>query len=104
MFLLLETSPVIDIGVTEFPCPTFYGNIGSNYSALMDQFVIINCALIDGFPIPNISWFMDDEVTLFRDSPTIIIDITNDTFGLISCKAVNELGSDTASSFVDILS
>ena len=102
---LIETGPVIDIGVTEFPCPTSSGNIGGNYSALMDQFVIINCTLIDGFPIPNISWFyMDDELTMFRDSPTINITVTNDTIGLYSCKVVNELGNETASSYVDILS
>ena len=104
-FLLTETGPVIDIGVTEFPCPTSSGNIGGNYSALMDQFVIINCTLIDGFPLPNISWFyMDDELTMFRESPTINIAVTNDTIGLYSCNVVNELGNETASSYVDLQS
>ena len=102
---MLETGPVIDIGVTEFPCPASGGNIGGNYSALINQSVIINCTLIDGFPIPNISWFyMDDELTMLRDNTTINITVTNDTIGLYSCNAVNELGSDTASSFVDLQS
>ena len=105
LFLLTDTKPVIDRGVTEFPCPVSGGNIGGNYSALMNQFVIINCTLIDGFPISNISWFyMDDELTMLRDSPTISITVTNNTIGLYSCKAVNELGGDTASSYVDIQS
>jgi len=103
--LLLETGPVIDIGVTEFPCPSSSGNIGGNYSAVMDQFVIINCTLIDGFPIPNISWFyMDDELIRFKDNTTINITVANNTIGLYSCNAVNELGSDTASSYVDLQS
>jgi len=91
--------------MTEFPCPNNSGNIGANLSAIIDKFVIIDCALIDGFPIPDFRWFfMDEELTMLRGNTTINITVTNDTIGLYTCNAVNELGNDTASSFVDLIS
>ena len=91
--------------MTEFPCPNNSGNIGANLSAIINEFVIINCALIDGFPTPNISWFfMDEELIMLKGNTTINITVTNDTIGLYTCNAVNELGNDTASSYVDLSS
>ena len=65
--------------------------------------VRINCTLINGFPLSNISWFcMNTELIMFRNSSEIVITVDNDTIGEYTCVATNMLGSDSATSFVDI--
>ena len=89
------------IGVGE--CPPSKGDIGTNLSNLAGEEVCINCTLIDGFPLPNISWFyMNTELIMFRNSSEIVITVDNDTIGEYTCVATNALGSDSATSFVDI--
>ena len=87
--------------VTEYP-PT-QGNIGGNFSNFIGEQVVINCTLIDGFPLPNISWFhKDTELIMLRNSSEIVIVVDHDTIGEYTCVATNMLGSDSATSFVDI--
>ena len=87
--------------VTEYP-PT-QGNIGANFSNFIGAQVVINCKLIDGFPLPNISWFyMDTELIMLRNSSEIVVVVDYDTIGEYTCVATNMLGSDSATSFVEI--
>ena len=103
VILNLETVPVIDKGITVDECPPSEGNIGGNFSDFTGGQVVINCTLIDGFPLPNISWFyMDTELIMFRNSSQIVITVDDDTIGEYTCVAANMLGSDSATSFVDI--
>ena len=79
------------------------GNIGGNYSNVTGGQVRIYCRLIDGFPMPNISWFyMNSELTTFRNNSVINITVQNDTIGEYTCVATNALGMDLANSSVDI--
>lgn len=58
---------------------------------------------MDGFPLPNINWFyMNSEVIMFRNNSEIVITVTIDTIGEYTCVATNMLGTDSATSFVDI--
>ena len=101
--LNIETVPVIDKGITVDECPPSEGNIGGNFSEFTGGQVVINCTLIDGFPLPNVSWFyMDTELIMFRNSSQIVITVDDDTIGEYTCVATNVLGSDSATSFVDI--
>lgn len=97
----IETIPIIEKDVT-IGCPPSQGNIGGNFSNFTGELVHINCTLIDGFPLPNISWFyMDSE---FSNESEIMITVGNDTIGEYTCVASNMLGNDSATSFVDVLS
>ena len=101
--IYVETVPIIVKGITVDECPPSKGDIGRNLSNLAGEEVCINCTLIDGFPLPNISWFyMSTELIMFRNSSEIVITVDNDTIGEYTCVATNALGSDSASSFVDI--
>ena len=84
-------------------CHPIQGNIGGNFSEFTGGQVTINCTLIDGFPLPNISWFhMDTELIMFHNSSKIVITVDDDTIGGYTCVATNMLGSDSATSFLDI--
>ena len=99
----IETVPVIEEGVTADGCQLSQGNIGGNFSNVEGGEVHINCTLIDGFPLPNISWFyMSSELIMFRNNSEIVITVTIDTIGEYTCVATNMLGIDSATSFVDI--
>ena len=100
----IETVPEINEGSNTFDeCPPSQGNIGTNFSDCTAGQVLISCTLIDGFPLPNISWFyMDTELIMFRNSSEIVITVDDDTIGDYTCVATNILGSDSATSFVDI--
>ena len=99
----IETVPVIDKGVTVDECPPSQGKIGGNFSSFSGGLVRINCTLIDGFPLPNISWFyMDSELIMFRNSSTISRTVSDSIIGEYTCVATNMLGVDSATSFVDI--
>ena len=98
----IETVPVIDKGVAVDECLPLQGNIGGNFSSFSEGLVRINCTLIDGFPLPNISWFyMDSEMIMFRNNSEISITVADNTIGEYTCAATNMLGVDSATSFVD---
>ena len=93
--LITETVPVIEEGITVTECPPSQGNIGGNFSNFIGEQVVINCTLIDGFPLPNISWFhMDTDWTVLRNSMEIVITVDYYTIGEYTCVATNTLGSD----------
>ena len=45
---------------------------------------------------------MDCELIMLRNSSEIVITVDHDTIGEYTCVATNMLGSDSATSFVDI--
>ena len=103
ILLNTEAAPVIEKGNVTIGCPLSQGNIGGNYSNVTGGLVRIYCRIIDGFPIPNISWFyMNSELTMFHNNSVINRIVQNDTIGEYTCIATNDLGMDSASSFVDI--
>ena len=99
----IEAAPVIEKDNFTIGCPLSQGNIGGHYSNVTGGQVHIYCRLIDGYLMPNISWFyMNSEFTTFRNNSVISITVQNDTIGEYACVATNGLGMDLASSFVDI--
>lgn len=100
--LHIETVPIIEKGVT-IGCPLSWANIGANVSNLIGEQVHIRCILIDGFPLPNVSWFYKgSELIMYHNNSEINITVGNDTIGEYTCVATNRLGSDSAASFVDV--
>ena len=98
-----ETVPVIEKGNLTVGCPLSEGNIGGNYSNVTGGEVRIYCRLIDGFPIPNISWFyLGSEMIMAHNNSVLNITVQNDTIGGYTCVAINILGMDSATSSVDI--
>ena len=101
--LYIEIAPVIEMGNFTIGCLSSEGNIGGNYSNITGGQVRIYCRLIDGFPLPNISWFyMGSELIMFRNSSEISRTVENDTIGEYSCVATNTVGIGSSISFVDI--
>ena len=98
----IETAPIIEKGVT-IGCPPSWANIGGNVSNFTGGQVHIKCILIDGFPLPNISWvYMGSELIMNHNQFEINIMVGNNTIGEYTCIATNRLGSDSATSFVDV--
>ena len=99
----VEIAPIIEVGDVTIGCPSSQGNIGGNYSNFYGEQVRIYCRLIDGFPIPTITWFYEDtELIMFSDNFEINITVENDTIGEYRCIAANILGFHSVTSYVDI--
>ena len=87
----------------EVPFVSRIFDIGSNDSVQIGFFVTIECAILQGLPQPNITWFRDGtEIVGAKEQFFLRINVTTveEAEGNYTCVASNRAGMDSASTLL----